>query len=418
MKTSLRTKPLHTTLNEGKNARLVRRQLEGALSAPQDKNRANATSGTGGRSEVVPFRNRLSALTLVALCATFACTAASAMATPTGERTNFHLPVCEGSNGLIAAPRSGVLVSLCGKKGRMEGRTVANLLPDGSLVRYHVPRSEPGPIAVGPAREIWTVRALARKSFPERVYRIDPDGSLKSFPLTVVEESAKPSSFFEVRDLVVDPEGTVWVATADLIVGGYIYESYGGDLVRMAGDGSVKAFPLPQGEPENLAVGSDGNIWFTAVEGKWSGEHSSFPGTSLVGRITPAGEFAMFPTPIADQVPQAIAAAPEGELWFAEPEVGRIGTVAEAGTFGREYRVRFGLQLSYETAGMQGGLDFDSEGGAWMPAGRGGVGRLTPAGAQTLYPGPREVSSVAVGKEGDIWSLRRNEIRRIVPGRP
>jgi hypothetical protein len=49
-----------------------------------------------------------------------------------------------------------------------------------------------------------------------------------------------------------------------------------------------------------------------------------------------------------------------------------------------------------------------------IPAWKGGVGRLTPAGVQTRYPGPRFVRSVAVGKEGDIWFLNWKEIRRVV----
>jgi virginiamycin B lyase len=327
----------------------------------------------------------------------------------------FRLPICANSSGLIAAPGRGVLVSLCGKKGGSQGKTVANLLPGGRLVRHRVPLSEPGPVAVGPAGEIWAVRTLAKRPYPTRIYCIDPDGSLSSFSLEQVKESAMPFSQVVVRDLVVDGEGTVWAATADLTAYAYVYNSYGGDLVRIAPGDSVRTFPLPQGEPENLAIGPDGNIWFTAIDGRFSSEHSYTAGIGLVGRATPAGEFTVFPTPIAENEPQAIAAAPSGELWFAEPEVGRIGTIAVDGTFGREYRVRFGVLGSWENDGGQGGLAFDQEGAAWMPAARGGVGRLTPAGLQTHYPGPHEVRSVAIGREGNVWSLRRMEIRRTGP---
>jgi virginiamycin B lyase len=263
------------------------------------------------------------------------------------------------NTGLIAGPDRGVLLSLCDKEEGFEGTVVANLLPDGRLIRHRVPLSEPGPMAVGPDGAIWAVRTLDKKSFPVIVYRIDSDGGRESFSLDQVKEAREPFSEFRIRDLVVDDDGTAWVATADLTDSASAYNSYGGDLVHITPGSTVEAFPLPQGEPENLEVGIDGNLWFTAISDKYRSQHSSTPSTGFVGRFTTAGEFTLFPTPIAHGEPEAIATAPDGTLWFTEPAVGRIGTVGLDGNFGRDYRVRFGYLGNPEITARQGGLVFD-----------------------------------------------------------
>jgi sugar lactone lactonase YvrE len=335
------------------------------------------------------------------------------------EESLYSLPACGDGSGLVPGPTGGVLVALCGKKRGNVGKTVANLLPDDNIVRHRVPLSEPGPMAVGPNGEIWAVRRLAKDPYPTRVFRIGPGGTRKSFSLSQVEKAARPDSQFLVRDMVVDGEGNAWVATADLTSFAYVFDSYGGDIVRIAADGSETAFPLPGGaEPENLTVGSEGDVWFTAEQGRHSAEHSGSPGEGLVGRVTPDGTFATFPTPEAGGGggPKAIATSPSGELWFIEPPLDRVGTIAPDGTFGPEHQIRFGVVGDGGFDGIQGGLAFDREGDAWLPALHGGVGTLSPAGVVTRHPGPPQVRSLAVGKEGDVWFLRRHEIRRLIRG--
>ena len=78
-------------------------------------------------------------------------------------------------------------------------------------------------------------------------------------------------------------------------------------------------------QPYVIAVGSDGNLWFT-----------EFNGGNQIGRITPLGvvtEFAIGITPGAH--PYGIAAGPDGNLWFTEQstnfDINQIGQITPAG---------------------------------------------------------------------------------------
>src|SRR5689334_4432710 len=58
--------------------------------------------------------------------------------------------------------------------------------------------------------------------------------------------------------------------------------------------------------PYGVALGSDGNVWFTATVG------------NSIGRTTPAGITTEFSLPNPASLPQGIAAGSDGALWFAE----------------------------------------------------------------------------------------------------
>jgi hypothetical protein len=72
-----------------------------------------------------------------------------------------------------------------------------------------------------------------------------------------------------------------------------------------------------------IAAGPDGNLWFTE------------PDANKIGRITPAGKVTEFPTGISSNASLgAITAGPDGNVWFTEnPEsgTGAIGRITPAG---------------------------------------------------------------------------------------
>ena len=74
----------------------------------------------------------------------------------------------------------------------------------------------------------------------------------------------------------------------------------------------------PHSSPYSIAVGADGNLWFTETVG------------NNIGRITPGGTITEFALPHANSQPKGIAAGPDGNLWFTE--LGRIGRISSAGT--------------------------------------------------------------------------------------
>jgi streptogramin lyase len=131
----------------------------------------------------------------------------------------------------------------------------------------------------------------------------------------------------------------------------------------------VTEFALPRSEslPHRIALGADGNMWFTEQTG-----HS-------IGRISPAGVISEFPLP-QGRNSFAIAAGPDGNMWFTEARSNRIGRIDPSGAI-----VEFSTGLSSRsnpgeiTAGPDRALWFlDQDGGK--------IGRITTSGAIAEFP--------------------------------
>src|SRR5262245_29037447 len=68
-----------------------------------------------------------------------------------------------------------------------------------------------------------------------------------------------------------------------------------------------------------ITLGPDGNLWFTEAL------------VNRIGRITPGGVITEFPIPTAGSIPGGIAAGPDGNLWFTEETGNKIGRITPAG---------------------------------------------------------------------------------------
>jgi streptogramin lyase len=154
-------------------------------------------------------------------------------------------------------------------------------------------------------------------------------------------------------------------------------------------------FPLPaNSRPRGIAVGPDGNIWFTESAG------------NNIGRITTSGTITEFPIPSFGSVPEGITAAPDGNLWFAESHTSKIGRITPAGVI-TEFPLPFaGSQPSYLAVGSDGNLWFTEFTGDR-------IGRITMAGDITEFPvasggGPFGITS---GPDGNLWFTLANGSR-------
>ena len=148
--------------------------------------------------------------------------------------------------------------------------------------------------------------------------------------------------------------------------------------------------------PAGIALGADGNLWFTEQAG------------DRIGRITPRGvvtEFSAGLTPFS--LASSITAGPDGNLWFTE-NAGRIGRITPAGAI-TEFSagIPSGAQPVAIAAGSDGNLWFSD---STAPR----IGRITPAGAVTMFtagitlPGASAnfaPCSMARGPNGNVWWL-------------
>lgn len=80
-------------------------------------------------------------------------------------------------------------------------------------------------------------------------------------------------------------------------------------------------FPIPtsSGSPQAIAAGPDGNLWFVELVG------------IKIGRITPSGTITEFAIPTSQSSPFAITAGPDGNLWFTEDAANKIGQITPSG---------------------------------------------------------------------------------------
>ena len=148
------------------------------------------------------------------------------------------------------------------------------------------------------------------------------------------------------------------------------------------------SFGLPTGsEPEGIAAGPDGNLWFAER------------GSNRIGRISPGGEVTEFPLPTENAQPFQIAAGPDGNVWFTELRTGDVGRITPAGVV-TEFPVCDYCRPWGITTGPEGDL--------WITLpGAGEVARLSISGTVTRFPlgplGPNEPRQIALGPDGNLW---------------
>jgi hypothetical protein len=101
----------------------------------------------------------------------------------------------------------------------------------------------------------------------------------------------------------------------------WLTENAGDQIARIdPNSDQVSVFPIPieRARPLGIALGPDGDLWFT--------EYAEGLGQSI-GRVTPSGEISEFQTPEAEAGPYGIAAGPDGNMWLTESTKGRIGRI-------------------------------------------------------------------------------------------
>lgn len=196
-------------------------------------------------------------------------------------------------------------------------------------------------------------------------FRITPTGNVVTLP----DQSAGASCLLEAAAAT---DGNIW--------GGTIGDE---SLVRFAPDGAATRFEEGPNATDTVAA-DDGNVWATSFEG------------GLVGRMTTGGTFTPFPVGQPQGGLGAIAAGPDGNVWFTK--AGGIGRVTPAGVI-TEFDGE-GLNPRDIAAGPDGNL--------WITQGAGQpVVRRTLDGTITPFSDPEVTlgggNRITVGADGNLW---------------
>jgi streptogramin lyase len=158
--------------------------------------------------------------------------------------------------------------------------------------------------------------------------------------------------------------------------------------------GDISEYPVPTSgsHPSGVAVGADGNLWFTEHDG------------NSVAKVTTSGVITEYPVPTVSSGPSGIAAGPDGTLWFTESMANKVASVTPSGLF-TEYAV--------PTVGSgPSGIAMGPDGNLWFTEYNANqVAKMTTLGVFTEYSIPTANSqplNIAVGPDGNLWFTEFN----------
>jgi virginiamycin B lyase len=159
--------------------------------------------------------------------------------------------------------------------------------------------------------------------------------------------------------------------------------------------------------PLAIAAGPDGALWFTNRDG------------NSIGRLAPSGAQSGVVTDYTDPSvaqPGGIAAGPDGALWFtnqnggASGESGSIGRITTAGAI-TDFTGPGISDPRAIAAGPDGAMWFTNSAGGRDPS----IGRISMSGAVTDYStGPdAPTGGIVAGPDGDLWFTSGSSIGRM-----
>ncbi len=214
------------------------------------------------------------------------------------------------------------------------------------------------------------------------------------------------------EQITVGPDGNLWF-TATAGVG------------KMTLQGSIAEYPLPPPSPSfnippgsplslvDIVAGPDGNLWFTAQATILAGQEYA----GLIGKVSTGGSITEYETP-AGFIPSGIAAGPDGNLWFYEAlenyateefssNIGKISPSGSITTYNEYDTAAVGPLSSGIVAGPDGNLWFGSPCVYQCPY-QNAIEKITPQGTATQYRVPLadsdfSVNSIVSGPDEDLW---------------
>lgn len=258
----------------------------------------------------------------------------------------------------------------------------------------------PTDIAMGGDHNMWFVDQSISHDGQNLIGRVTPAGAIQEFPIPKVPQSSSPyysPAYSSPRAIARGADGNIWF-TDDGSEGFEVdVPSFIG---RVTPSGEITDFLIPTGTrpnqpthsaPGSIALGADGNMWFTD-------DGTNSEGHNLIGRITPSGAVTEFPVSARATSPGDIALGADGNMWFTQYP-GTVGRITPTGVVS-EYLVT-GID------GSAGAIAQGPDGNMWFGEGTGTMGRITSAGAATVFSRPEgeniPIFSLVQGVEGELW---------------
>lgn len=200
--------------------------------------------------------------------------------TTSGSITEFTLPNANsGPSGITRGPDGNLWFV------EFNGNRIGRITPAGAFTEFSIPTAASGAndITLGPDNNLWFTEYDKGK-----VGRITASGSITEFAL--------PNAGSGPNEIMTGPDGNLWFT-----------EDTGSRIGRISTSGTLTEFPVPATSVlRDIVAAPDGNLYYTK------------PTDSKIGRMTTSGVVTEFDTPSANAFPAFIAVGPDGNLWFTE----------------------------------------------------------------------------------------------------
>ena len=225
-------------------------------------------------------------------------------------------------------------------------------------------------LVTGPDQRVWFPEYTTTQNSDNNVAAIDVDGNLAEYPIPTANSGAV--------GIAVGKDGNLWFT-----------ETYGNNIGKITTQGVITEYPIlttPNPSPKGITRGPDGNVWFTEVI------------SNRIGQITPLGSITEFSIPTADADPNSIVTGSDKNLWFTESNVSKIGRITTKGVV-----TEFPLGSGTSPYGITNGPD----GNLWITDFQANkIWKMTTQGVATSYQIPTSQSSpgqIVAGPDHNIW---------------
>jgi streptogramin lyase len=302
-----------------------------------------------------------------------------------------------------------------------------------AITEFPIPtaNADTGAIAAGPDGNIWFT-----EPDQNQVARINPTTH-------VITEFPEPAGTGPLYSLVAAPDGFLYAIGAS-------YSSPNSDsplshVIRINPANGAMTIPFAisnaTDNPGNIAVGPDGNLWFTELNGigeldPRTGNRDDFtnesvsspktiaagpdgalwftdPNVSEVGRIdTTTKAIVEYPTPTSGAYPEFIAAGPDGNMWFTEDNYanGQVGLINPTTRAITEIPISDDFESDSEPLGLTAGAD----GNMWLTNSADSNVTEIDVNSHSLTDYPLPDSSggayqITLGPDGNLWFTGENE---------
>lgn len=259
--------------------------------------------------------------------------------------------------------------------------TVVAGLSSRKFVVYRTPEnSTPVGVAYGIHGGVWFTELIGNS-----IGEITPAGQLQQFPIG--------GGVVATASITADSHGDLWFEWAT--------QSNASGIGRILENGTVTLYPVTNvcffQNRNGIAVGSDGNIWFTDYcEDK-------------ISRLTPAGKLTQFTVPGTIRI-WGITAGPDGNLWFSDTGQNRIGRITPGGVITE-------FPVDWAPVPIASGTDGMLYAGEWSGRYSAHIAQITTDGIIHEYPIKLgEPTGLAMGSDQQIWIVgQHSNLERFNP---